>query len=312
MNASEESRRALSHPEDPAAAPDAAEGAAGTGPEPRSTDPSDAENAMKDPSADDRAHETQLADDRAEATPSADEAVPARAGHSTKGRRTSRRQRMPLWLDTLVTMVVALVIAVLVKTFLIQPFYIPSASMNPTLLEDDKILVSKLTPGVFDLERGDVIVFEDPDGWIPGDATENPTPRVRLMVVLSVVGLAPDPSQDHLVKRLIGLPGDHVVCEEEGGALQVNGTTLDEPYINPETPACQAAFDVTVPDGKIWVMGDNRYASADSVWHEVQGDGGFVDESDVTGRAAVVFWPASRWTGLGDGAEAFADVPDAP
>lgn len=226
--------------------------------------------------------------------------------------RRPRRQRMPLWLDTLVTMVVALLIAVLVKTFLIQPFYIPSASMNPTLLENDKILVSKLSPGVFDLQRGDVIVFEDPDDWIPGDATENPTPRVRVMMVLSMVGLAPDPSQDHLVKRLIGTSGDHVVCAAEGEALEVNGTPLEEPYINPETPACQVPFDVTVPEGKVWVMGDNRYASADSAFHEYQGDSGFVDESDITGRAEVIFWPASSWARLNDGREVFADVPDQP
>ena len=229
-----------------------------------------------------------------------------------EGRARHRGKRMPLWLDTLVTMVVALVIAVLVKTFLFQPFYIPSASMNPTLLEDDKIIVSKLSPGVFDLERGDVIVFEDPADWIPGDATEDPTLRVRVMMALSLVGLAPDPSQDHLVKRLIGLPGDHIVCEEKGAALEVNGTTLEEPYINPQTPACQGAFDVTVPSGKVWVMGDNRYASADSAYHEINGESGFVDESDITGRAEAVFWPASRWTGLGDGSDAFADVPDQP
>jgi len=225
-----------------------------------------------------------------------------------RGRR-SRRQRMPLWLDTLVTMVVALLIAVLVKTFLIQPFYIPSASMNPTLMQNDKILVSKLSPGVFDLHRGDVIVFEDPSDWIPGDATDDPTPRVRVMMLLSLVGLAPDPSQDHLVKRLIGTSGDHVVCESRGAALQVNGVTLDEPYINPATPACQDAFDITVPEGKVWVMGDNRYASADS---EVHGEDGFVDESDITGRAEVIFWPASSWTRLDDGPASFADVPDQP
>jgi signal peptidase I len=235
---------------------------------------------------------------------------PSPGGHRQGGR--SRRQRMPLWLDTVVTMAVALLIAVLVKTFLIQPFYIPSASMNPTLLENDKILVSKLTPGVFDLDRGDVIVFEDPGDWIPGDATENPTPRVRLMMVLSMVGLAPDPSQDHLVKRLIGLPGDHVTCAEEGGVLEVNGAPLDEPYINPETSACQAGFDVTVPEGKVWVMGDNRHASADSAYHESQGEDGFVPEDDITGKAEVIFWPAGRWAGLGDGEDAFADVPAQP
>ena len=233
-----------------------------------------------------------------------------RSGAARDRESTHRRQRMPLWLDTLITMAVALVIAVLVKTFLIQPFYIPSASMNPTLLENDKILVSKLSPGCSTPQRGDIIVFEDPDDWIPGDATENPTPRVRVMMLLSMVGLAPDPSQDHLVKRLIGLPGDRVACEEEGGVLEVNGTALDEPYINPQTSACQVAFDVTVPDGKVWVMGDNRHASADSAWHETRGEGGFVDESDITGRAEVIFWPASSWERLNDGRETFADVDE--
>lgn len=237
---------------------------------------------------------------------------PVERDESHGARRGLRRQRMPLWLDMFVTMVVALLIAVLVKTFLIQPFYIPSASMNPTLLENDKILVSKLSPGVFDLQRGDVIVFEDPDDWIPGDATENPTPRVRVMMLLSLVGLAPDPSQDHLVKRLIGVSGDHVVCDARGAALEVNGVTLEEPYINPETPACQDAFDVTVPEGKVWVMGDNRLASADSAWHEIRGDGGFVDTSDITGRAEVIFWPVGSWDRLNDGRQAFADVPEQP
>ena len=227
--------------------------------------------------------------------------------------RRSRRQRMPLWLDTLVTMAVALVIAVLVKTFLVQPFYIPSASMNPTLLTDDKILVSKLSPGIFELERGDIIVFEDPGEWIPGDVTEDPTPRVRLMMVLSLVGLAPDPSQDHVVKRLIGLPGDRVTCEEAGGVLSVNGVALEEePYINPDTGACQNAFDVTVPAGNVWVMGDNRFASADSAYHEEHGDGGFVPEDNITGKAVVIFWPADRWSGIGGGEDAFDAVPDHP
>src|SRR5690606_4076864 len=253
-------------------------------------------------------------DDPRHAVPPTEDTAPENAPEEnprTGTGRRSNRQRMPLWLDTLVTMVVALLIAVLVKTFLIQPFYIPSASMQPALQVDDKILVSKLSPGVFDLQRGDIVVFEDPGDWITGDVTADPTPRVRLMMILSLVGLAPDPSQDHLVKRLIGLPGDHVVCEEKGAALQVNGETIDEPYINPETSACQVAFDVTVPDGKLWVMGDNRYASADSAWHEAQEGDGFVDESDVTGRAEVIFWPAAHWDRLNDGRESFADLPAA-
>lgn len=237
----------------------------------------------------------------------------AEHSHRAGAPRAAReRRRLPLWLDMVVTMAVALVIAVLVKTFLIQPFYIPSESMSPTLETNDKILVSKLTPGVFDLQRGDVVVFADPGNWVEGDATEDPTPRVRLMMLLSLVGLAPDPSQDHLVKRLIGLPGDHVVCESADSQLEVNGVALDEPSINPATSACQGAFDVTVPEGKVWVMGDNRHASADSAYHEIQGEDGFVPLDDVTGTAEVVFWPASRWTGLNDGHDAFADVPDQP
>src|SRR5699024_4106353 len=188
--------------------------------------------------------------------------------------RGRRRPRMPLWLDTLVTMIVALVIAVLVKTFLIQPFYIPSASMNPTLLRDDKILVSKLSPGVFDLQRGDVIVFEDPDDWIPGDATENPTPRVRVMMLLSMVGLAPDPSQDHLVRRLIGVSGDHIVCEDKGEALEVNGVTLEEPYINPGTAACWKALAVTGPTARAGVMGATRDPPGTPAWQTDGGEGG--------------------------------------
>lgn len=233
------------------------------------------------------------------------------AAHRAEG-RGRRRARGGGWLEYAVTMIGALVIAVLVKTFLIQPFYIPSESMNPTLQVDDKIIVSKLSPGVVDLQRGDVIVFEDPANWIEGDATQNPTLRTRVMMALSLVGLAPDPSQDHLVKRLIGLPGDHLVCADQGAQLEVNGVPVDEPYINPEASACQAAFDVTVPSGSVWVMGDNRYASADSAYHFVHGEEAFVPLEDVTGKAVVVFWPIGRWEGLGAGSDAFAEVPAAP
>src|SRR5699024_2049746 len=115
--------------------------------------------------------------------------APGQDDPERSGRRTTRRSRMPLWLDT---------------------------------------VVSNLTPEVFDLNRGDVVVFEYSADWNPGDATEDPTPRVRLMMVLSMVCLAPDPSQDHLVKRLIGMLGDRVVCEDVGAQLEVNGVALEE------------------------------------------------------------------------------------
>lgn len=222
----------------------------------------------------------------------------------------SRRRYRGSWLDYLVTMLVALLIAVLVKTFLVQPFWIPSASMNPTLVENDKILVSKLSPGVVGLDRGDVIVFQDTEGWLP--ETDAPDQGIRYTITkgLSYIGLAADPSQNHLVKRLIGLPGDHVVCTGQGADLQVNGTTVDEPYVADDGAPCQTAFDVTVPDDSLWVLGDNRYRSADSAFHYEQGQQAFVPIDDVTGKAVLVFWPADHWTGLNDGDEAFASVPD--
>jgi signal peptidase I len=233
----------------------------------------------------------------------------SRSGTGGGARAAKRRGYRGSWLDYAVTMLVALIIAVLVKTFLIQPFFIPSDSMNPTLVQNDKILVSKLSPGVFDLHRGDVVVFEDTQNWMESETGADQSSRYRLLTVLSWVGLAPDPSQNHLVKRVIGLPGDHVQCVKDGD-LSVNGETLDEPYINPETPACQTSFDVTVPQDKLWVMGDNRFDSADSSYHYSQGEEPYVDEDDVTGRAVAIFWPVSRWTGLGDGRDAFASVPD--
>lgn len=241
-------------------------------------------------------------------------AEPTAADHDARGeasapaRRRRRRDRGG-WLDYIVTLVTALVVAVLVKTFLVQPFFIPSTSMVPTLETNDKILVSKLTPGVFDLHRGDVIVFEDTQGWIPDEPGRTESTRFRVTKVLSYVGLAPDPAENHLVKRLIGMPGDHVTCTE-GGALQVNGAALSESYINPQTPACQYTFDVTVPANKVWVMGDNRYASADSAYHNNLGEPAFVSEKDITGKAVFIMWPVSRWSGLSDGESTFADVPD--
>lgn len=235
--------------------------------------------------------------------------APAPAEHD-QHTHAHRRIRRGGWMDYAVTMLVALVIAVLVKTFLVQPFFIPSESMVPTLETDDKILVSKLSPGIIPLERGDVIVFEDPDHWV-GDDVGTQGLRYRVLKTLSYVGLSPDPADNHLVKRLIGMPGDQVECTDVGGDLKVNGTTITDPYINPDGAACAYAFDVTVPAGRLWVMGDNREHSADSSFHYDQQDADpYVPEDKVTGKAVVTFWPISRWSGLSSGEKAFADVPD--
>ena len=144
-----------------------------------------------------------------------------------------------------------------------QPFHIPSGSMEDTLIKDDRVLVSKLTPGPFALHRGDIVVFTDPDHWL-GDVA--PVERSPLRSALIFLGLVPDDSHEHLIKRVIGLPGDHVTCCTAGGQITVNGSPITEPYIKPgDSPGGgRSAFDIVVPADKVWVMGDHRSDSADS------------------------------------------------
>jgi signal peptidase I len=204
--------------------------------------------------------------------------------------------------DILVIFVAALLISFLIKTFLIRSFYIPSSSMEQTLHIDDRIIVNQLTPDLMPLEHGDVVVFKDPGGWL----TPQPKPEVNWFVgavdsVLAFVGLSAPDSNDHLIKRLIGMPGDEVVCCNDFGQLTVNGVPLDEPYITlPDgvTKATRDDFDITVPDNSLWVMGDNRYNSADSAFHRNDPTGGFVPIGNVVGRALLISWPADRWTWL--------------
>ncbi|MGQ4537881.1 signal peptidase I [Dermabacteraceae bacterium P7074] len=211
------------------------------------------------------------------------------------------------------TLFIALIISMLIKT-VVQPFYIPSSSMVPTLQVKDQILVSRLSPEYIKLQRGDVVVFEDPDNWLEGVPVSHSF-GARLAKLLSYVGPVIDPSNPHLVKRLIGLPGDHVVCRERGAELEVNGVVVHEPYINPDGSACARPFDVVVPADHLWVMGDNRYGSADSSYHYAQDPRGaarhaFVPIGKVSGRAELVMWPISNWRLLNQGREAFVGVPN--
>ncbi len=206
----------------------------------------------------------------------------------------------------------ALVLSFVVKTWLLQAFYIPSGSMEDTLVLNDRVIVSKLTPGPVDLKRGDIVVFADPGDWL------TPMPEVergRLSTVvrdtLTFVGLLPDTSENHLIKRVIGLPGDRVVCCDEGQRLTVNGAPIREPYVKDGNPASDCSFDIVVPRGRVWVMGDNRNNSADSRPHEVDGDGtrGSVDERLVVGRAVALVWPLNHLAWLSNPSETFAEVP---
>jgi len=226
-----------------------------------------------------------------------------------------RRKSAVLFLrDVLVILLVAILASFLIKTFLIRSFYIPSASMEDTLEIDDRIIVNQLTPSLMPLSNGDVVVFRDPGGWLPPQpAVEQPPLTAGLDWVLSLVGLSTSDSNDHLIKRIIGLPGDHVTCCNALGQMSVNGIPLDEPYIQlpaGRTKVSDVDFDVTVPDGYLWVMGDNRYNSRDSRYNTDKPGNGFVPMSNVVGRALVISWPLARWTWLDDYPSTFAGVKE--
>ncbi|MDO5744593.1 MAG: signal peptidase I [Micrococcaceae bacterium] len=221
-----------------------------------------------------------------------------------------RKKRNPVWAtvrEIVIIVVVALVISLLVKTFFFRAFYIPSGSMEETLQVNDRIFANLMAPGPFELNRGDVVVFRDDQGWLPPIPAPASTP---VSDFFTFVGLAPDPSNQHLIKRIIGMPGDTVTCCAPDGKLSVNGTEISEPYIYPGDNPSDNEFSATVPDGKLWVMGDHRGASADSRFHEDL-QGGFVDISSVEGRAAVISWPLDRIGKISGHHEVFENIPSA-
>lgn len=207
----------------------------------------------------------------------------------------------------------ALVLSFIVKTWLLQAFYIPSGSMEDTLVLNDRVIVSKLTPGPIDLKRGDIVVFADPGDWLD-PAPQQPHGKAETLIRdgLTFIGLLPDNSENHLIKRVIGLPGDHVVCCDEGGRITINGAPIKEPYLKPGDAASEQDFDITVPRGRVWVMGDHRSNSADSRVHDGpanDGSTGSVDESLIVGRAVVLVWPLDHFTFLTNPSATFAKVP---
>jgi signal peptidase I len=205
--------------------------------------------------------------------------------------------------ETVLLVVVAVTVAALLRMFVVQAFVVPSGSMLPTIEQTDRIVVSKLS----DADRGDVVVFEDPGGWLPPG--EQPHRRASLLGrALEFVGVLPASDTGFLVKRLIGLPGDHVVCCDGKGRVTVNGEPLNEGYLAPGTAPSIQRFDVVVPRGRVWVMGDNRSNSGDSRPHLADGTA-FVPEADVVGPAFAIVWPLGDITGL-DAPATFTDVPD--
>ena len=198
----------------------------------------------------------------------------------------------------------ALVIAFLVKTFLLRGFYIPSGSMEQTLQVNDRVFINVAGSYFGEPKRGDVIVFKDSQGWIPStQKTSSP-----LKDALSFAGILPDTSSNFLVKRVIGTPGD-VVESDGNGKIKVNGVEITEPYLYPGNPPSEVPFKVTVPAGKYFVMGDHRSNSADSRYHISDGTA-FISKDDVQGNVFVVAWPLNHFGLLQDQSSVFSSIPE--
>jgi signal peptidase I len=220
---------------------------------------------------------------------------------SSGGRKSGKKKQGSFWKELPILVGVALALAMVIKAFAVQAFYIPSQSMENTLKVGDRVLVNKIVYHTRDIKRGDVVVFNGLDSWDPEvqySEPKNPVSKL-LHAVGSAFGVVP--GEKDYIKRVIGVPGDHVACCDAQGRVTVNGHPLVESqyiYTDPQTGEqnrpSDSKFKVTVPAGHLWVMGDHREVSYDSRGHIGDPGGGTIPESRVIGRAFVVVWPLSR------------------
>jgi signal peptidase I len=246
-----------------------------------------------------------------------------RGAGSARHRARQEKKNGSLLRELPVLLLVAFVLALLVKTFLVQAFFIPSGSMEQTLhgcpgCTGDRVLVNKVPYWFGEPEPGDIVVFEGPDTWSPEVDVREPTNWFSsgLLWLGRAVGVAP-PSEDDFVKRVIATGGQTVECCDPEGRVLVDGQPLDEPYIYEDTPLQSRSFtEVTVPEGRLWVMGDHRSASADSRSHVNDQHFGTIGVDDVIGKAALIVWPLDRLGILGSpdiqGVEAAGMAPVGP
>lgn len=225
--------------------------------------------------------------------PLADDQSQAEESPDTQSRR---RWSIPGWVEFPLLILGAFLLAFLVKTFLVQAFYIPSGSMEQTLQVGDRVLVNKMVYRFRPIERGDIVVFDGTGSFVSGNQADpelNPIGQV-VRFLGEIVGIAP-PSDRDFIKRVIGVGGDRVVCCDADGLITVNGIPLEESeYLYPGNPPSKQNFDVLVPAGRLWVMGDHRSASADSRAHLGDPGGGMVPVDRVIGRAFAIVWPLDR------------------
>lgn len=225
-------------------------------------------------------------------------------------RKIRRNWFIAVLLDFIFIVGTALAISLLVKAFLVRSFFIPSESMLETLQINDRIIVSVALPGVTEVNRGDVVVFRDPGGWLSPEPESPREPWQQVLdFFLGAFGITAEDSTEHLVKRVIGVEGDQIVCCDADGRVTVNGQPIDELYIRDGFPG-DFEFDVTVPEDSFWVMGDNRNNSQDSRFHGDLPSKGFVHRDFIVGRAFLVSWPLENWSWLDNFESVFTNVPD--
>jgi signal peptidase I len=193
--------------------------------------------------------------------------------------------------EFVIIIVLALALSALVRAVLIQAFYVPSASMEDTLVPSDRIVASKLTTRVAGVSRGEVVVFKDPSNWLAEPPPPPPGWRGSVQQALTFIGLLPSDTGNDLVKRVIALGGDRVACCDSSGRIVLNGMPLDEDYII--GPTDQVRFDVEIPPDHMFVLGDNRGDSRDSRYHLNEMDGS-VPVDSIVGRVFLVIWPFDR------------------
>jgi signal peptidase I len=236
----------------------------------------------------------------------------SRAQRRKVAKRARNRRRLRVTREVPILVVAALLIALLLKTFLVQAFSIPSGSMENTIRVGDRVVVDKLTPW-FGAEphRGDVVVFEDPGGWLKGQPPPRQDPPVVKQVkeFFTFIGLLPSANEQDLIKRVVAVGGDTVECCDKDGRITVNGYPLHEPYLHPGNAPSMIRFKVQVPRGRMFVMGDHRANSADSRYHLDDGHNGTVPLHLVVGRAFAIAWPAGHWRRLQE-PQTYASVPD--
>jgi signal peptidase I len=248
-------------------------------------------------------------DGSGEAAASSNAEAPSPGSSRRSRRKSSKTGKGSLLRELPVLLVIAFVLALVVKTFFVQAFFIPSGSMEQTLhgctgCTGDRVLVNKVPYWFGEPEPGEIVVFKGPDTWTPEVSVAEPSNWFSgaLLWLGRAVGVAP-PSEDDFVKRVIATEGQTVQCCDAQGRVTVDGKPLDEPYIFENTPIESRAFGpVTVPEGRLWVMGDHRSQSADSKAHLGDRYSGTIGVDDVIGKAAVIVWPISRFT--------FLDSPD--